>query len=290
MNTMYSYDDGLVPGNKSISDIFNADCFLIRDVTAEMLATFSDPVKFSASTSIFVKRGECKADISLVNYDIKGPALVNIRQSHILQPQFISKDFEAICIVMSKKLTDALFVCANDMPAFNIATCRPVVPLDPKSVPAFEKLYDKIEEVISDSDNIHQFNALVFAMMQFFYQTGWKIYDYFLQELPTTHGRLSDRFMTLVKQNFKYERFLDFYAEQLEITPKHLSRTIKTQTGVSAVEWIERFVILEAKVLLKSSNLNIQQIADELNFPSQSFFGKYFKKKTGLSPKEFRNK
>ena len=61
------------------------------------------------------------------------------------------------------------------------------------------------------------------------------------------------------------------------------------QTGYSAVEWIERFVILEAKVLLKSSNLNIQQIADELHFPSQSFFGKYFKKLTGMSPKEYRN-
>lgn len=75
----------------------------------------------------------------------------------------------------------------------------------------------------------------------------------------------------------------------MEVTPKHLSRTVKAQTGYTAVEWIERFVILEAKVLLKSSNLNIQQIADELNFPSQSFFGKYFKKFTGMSPKEFRN-
>ena len=83
---------------------------------------------------------------------------------------------------------------------------------------------------------------------------------------------------------------LDFYAQQLEVSPKHLSRTIKAQTGYTAVEWIEKFVILEAKVLLKSSNLNIQQISDELNFASQSFFGKYFKKITGMSPKEFRNK
>jgi AraC-like DNA-binding protein len=55
------------------------------------------------------------------------------------------------------------------------------------------------------------------------------------------------------------------------------------------VEWIERFVILEAKVMLRSSNMTIQQIADELNFPSQSFFGKYFKKSVGVSPKEYRN-
>ena len=92
-----------------------------------------------------------------------------------------------------------------------------------------------------------------------------------------------------MQKHFKEQRFLDFYAEKLEISPKHLSRTMKKETGFSAVEWIERYVILEAKVLLKSTNLNIQQISDELNFPSQSFFGKYFKKKVGMSPKEFRN-
>ena len=61
------------------------------------------------------------------------------------------------------------------------------------------------------------------------------------------------------------------------------------QTGISAVAWIERHVVLEAQVMLRSSNLNIQQISDELHFKSQSFFGKYFKKATGLSPKQFRN-
>lgn len=100
---------------------------------------------------------------------------------------------------------------------------------------------------------------------------------------------MSDRFIRLAQENFRDQRFLDFYAEKMEVTPKHLSRTVKKQTGYTAVEWIERFVILEAKVLLKSSNLNIQQISDELNFRSQSFFGKYFKKFTGMSPKEFRN-
>ena len=92
-----------------------------------------------------------------------------------------------------------------------------------------------------------------------------------------------------MQKNFKEERFLDFYANELSITPKHLSRTVKSQTGFTAVEWIERYVILEAKVMLKSSNMTIQQIADELNFPSQSFFGKYFKKNIGVSPKEYRN-
>ena len=55
------------------------------------------------------------------------------------------------------------------------------------------------------------------------------------------------------------------------------------------MEWVDRFIILEAKVLLRATTMTIQQISDELNFGSQSFFGKYFKKHTGYSPKEFRN-
>ena len=100
---------------------------------------------------------------------------------------------------------------------------------------------------------------------------------------------MPERFLNLVQIHFKIERFLKFYAEKLDLTPKHLSRTMKNLTGFTAVEWIERYVVLEAKVMLKASNLNIQQISDELNFPSQSFFGKYFKKNVGMSPKEFRN-
>ena len=58
--------------------------------------------------------------------------------------------------------------------------------------------------------------------------------------------------------------------------------------GSSAAEWIERCVALEARALLKSTNMTIQQISDELNFPSQTFFGKYFKRRVGMSPKEYR--
>lgn len=110
-----------------------------------------------------------------------------------------------------------------------------------------------------------------------------------MEKIPKGQNRIHERFINLVQQNFKKERFLDFYAEKLEVSTKHLSRTVKEATGFSAVDWIDRLVILEAKVLLKSTNLSIQQISDELNFTSQSFFGRYFKKHTGRSPKDFRN-
>ena len=88
----------------------------------------------------------------------------------------------------------------------------------------------------------------------------------------------------------KQERSVNYYAKELFLTPKHLSSVVKEVSGKTAGEWIDNFVLFEAKSLLRSSQKNIQEIADELNFANQSFFGKYFKHYTGMSPKEYRRK
>lgn len=95
-------------------------------------------------------------------------------------------------------------------------------------------------------------------------------------------------FMKLVRNNYKRERMVSFYAEKLFISPKYLSLIIKETVGRSAAEVIDEYVILEAKNLLRFSGKNIQQVAYELNFPNQSSFGKYFKHLTGMSPSEFQ--
>ena len=94
--------------------------------------------------------------------------------------------------------------------------------------------------------------------------------------------------MELVQEHHQRERLIGFYADQLCITPKYLSKLVKENTGRSAGEWIESYVILEARAMLQSPNMSIQQIATALNFPNQSFFGKYFKRVTGMSPKQYR--
>lgn len=68
---------------------------------------------------------------------------------------------------------------------------------------------------------------------------------------------------------------------------KYLSQVIKSVTGRLAGEWISEYVILEAKALLKSNKYTVQQVCDMLNFANQSFFGKYFKRKTGMSPRAY---
>jgi AraC family transcriptional regulator, transcriptional activator of pobA len=97
-----------------------------------------------------------------------------------------------------------------------------------------------------------------------------------------------EKFLDYAQTNYKQKRGMDFYTDKMCLTPKYLSKVIKEKSGKSVNEWIDDYVILGAKALLKSTNMTIQQISDELNFPSQSFFGKYFKRHADVSPKEYR--
>lgn len=99
---------------------------------------------------------------------------------------------------------------------------------------------------------------------------------------------LFSHFIQLIIKNYKKNKKLDFYAQQLFISPKYLSDIIKKISGQSAHEWIDRYILLETKILLRTSDKTIAQIADELNFPNNSFFSKYFKKHCGMTPKEYR--
>ena len=94
--------------------------------------------------------------------------------------------------------------------------------------------------------------------------------------------------MLLLGEHYKEQRAVGFYARELCITPKYLTTVIKRVSGRSASEWIDSYVILEAKTLLKYSDMSIQEIAYYLNFPNQSFFGSYFKRNAGLSPSRYK--
>lgn len=274
---------------EDLSSILQQDFWMLENIGPEMVKTVTEPVKFAAASMIFIFKGSCRADINLVSHEIKAPALVSVKTMQIMQPTFASADFNAAVIVFSKRFSENLFMFLNNTPLSTLNNRHPVVSIPEEIVPDFQVFLKNTREILADTANPYGSKALLYQLLLFIHRVGYKCYEPYKDEVLSKQGRMSDQFLSLVQENFRKERFLEFYASKLEITPKHLSRTVKKQTGYTAVEWIERFVILEAKVLLKSSNLNIQQIADELNFPSQSFFGRYFKKLTGMSPKEFRN-
>ena len=118
---------------------------------------------------------------------------------------------------------------------------------------------------------------------------GLRFYFHSEANNPKTHNeQLVESFLALVKQYFYKERMLKFYADKLCLTSKHIAKVIKDTTGKAANEWIDDHVILEAKALLKSTDMTIQQVSDILCFDNPSFFTKYFKRHMGMTPKEYR--
>ena len=110
------------------------------------------------------------------------------------------------------------------------------------------------------------------------------------QQHDTNRSRMTfDNFIRLVSENYMKHRNVGFYADQLCLTPKYLSKVVKNFSGSSAPDWIDAYVILEAKNLLKYSDLAIKEIVYRLNFPNQSVFYKFFKTRTGITPSQYRN-
>lgn len=97
-----------------------------------------------------------------------------------------------------------------------------------------------------------------------------------------------EQFIALVSQHHNKERGMAFYADKMHITPKYLSKIIKQASGRSGPDWIDSFVVLEAKNLLKYTDKPVKEIVWQLNFPTPSVFNKFFKTHTGLTPSEYR--
>ncbi len=95
---------------------------------------------------------------------------------------------------------------------------------------------------------------------------------------------LSDAFFRLLAANFREHRSVSWYAESLNLTPKYLSGVIKEHTGRTILDWIHTSVTIEAKMLLKTSGMTVQQVADHLNFSSASAFVQFYRKHSGVTP------
>ena len=94
--------------------------------------------------------------------------------------------------------------------------------------------------------------------------------------------------MAIVKEKYIKHRNIAFYADQLCVSPKYLSSVVHAVSGKYATDWINQYVILEAKAMLKSDRISIKDVSNKLHFANQSFFAKFFKQHTGYTPKEYK--
>lgn len=252
---------------------------------------FNHPFKVDVVTGIICTKGTMKGAVNLKKYTTKAPCLYIVLPDQILEYEEFSEDFEGLFVVMSKKFTDNLIELnmQDKMPLFRSVLDNPWTPLNEQGLEAMVHFYKMLQMTIRIKDNPHRMEILKLLTQAFFLGLSHQFHKMPENNKKSKQEILVESFINHVYKNYKQYRGAEFYADKLSLTPKYLSKVIKENTGLSATEWIDNYVVLEAKALLKSTNMTVQQISDELNFPTQSFFGKYFKRHVGVSPKDYKN-
>lgn len=248
------------------------------------------PRKFGFFMLLMCTSGRMKVRINLNEYDVAAPCMICIMPGQIVSVEEMSGDFDAMVSVMSRNFIENLLVYVNgNVPMGMKWRDDRVVSLGESDMRVHENFFGIMRHIVRVKENPYRLKVVEHVMMAFFYNSPDMVNKVTDSGQPRSSADvLSKDFMDLVRTNFRSERQLRFYADRLCITPRYLSRVVKECSGYSAAEWIERYVILEARALLKSTDMTVQQISDSLNFPTQTFFGKYFKRRVGMSPKEYR--
>lgn len=153
---------------------------------------------------------------------------------------------------------------------------------------AVRRIIDTIWHLVHQPDYNRQAVSSLVAAMMHLYNTAYFRHADLLKASQSREQTIFDRFIYLVNQYATQEHHIRFYADKMCLTERYLGTVIRQASGTTAKEWIDRALITRIKVELKHSEKSIAQISDELNFPNPSFFSKYFKRETCLSPTAFR--
>lgn len=253
---------------------------------------FKYPSRMDAFAVMFCVNGKAEAQINLKKYTLKSGTMALHVPENIIQINSC-ENLIVYSFIISSEFIQKIHLETKDLiNLYMAAKTAPVLELEYSDIHILEKYYYLMESILQ-SEATHKSNMTIGVTTSFLY----KIYDILTKKLKENeYTRKIPERCEIVFEDFIKEvnifkgtkHSLSFFAERLNLTPNYLSSRVKEYSGRNATEWIEDSVILEAKTMLKHTDLTIQEIAYKLNFPTQTFFGKYFKRLTGISPKQYR--
>ncbi len=254
------------------------------------------PMRIDGMAFVLCRQGSITLSVNLEHQLVTGNTLLGIGPDKLISFEKVENgEVDLYILFLSHSFLHNLNIdlrVLDSIPAINISP-NPVLPLDAEEISLLENSFSSLYLNTLKSDKFYLkpiAQALVvlicYQVMQFMSK---RVDHNQVSEQPRSRRAMyALQFRQLVHKYHCRERSVAFYAGKMFISPKYLSLVIKETTGRTAAEWIDDYVILEAKNLLRFSGKNVQQIAYELNFPNQGSFGKYFKHLTGLSPTAYQ--
>jgi AraC family transcriptional activator of pobA len=272
----------------SDSNKIGEDVFLVERIKREQFIV--GPFRMDVSIAIILEAGSCGIMIDMKNYHACGPCMIIIMQNQIFQLTDASEDIDANVILMSNSFSENLL---NQCSAFSnirkTVKYSPVLGLAETTTFPFNMYFLLLKMLMKSQSKVFKLECAKHLTLAMFYGMANSLHN--IHEIKQTDRKtaLFLQFENELKAHYKEERNVAFYADKLCITPKYLSSIILEQTGRSALKFINEYTVTEGKALLLSTDMTILQVSEKLKFPSQSVFGKFFKRMTGYSPREYRN-
>jgi AraC-like DNA-binding protein len=248
--------------------------------------------KLEGGAIYFCRKGWAHATIDLKDYEIVENTQVVLLPGTIIRINGCSSDFTASFFGFPKEMF--MEACMRFEPIFfRFIKEQPCYVLPQENTGAINGLIRATTAIYNDRENRFRNQIAKNHLQSFMLDIYDKCYRYFGKhkiEGGTRQDEIFKSFVSLVHEHCTSQREVSFYADKLCISTKYLTGICRAVTGDSAKKIIDDFAILEIKVLLQSTELTVQEIADRLHFPDQSYLGRYFKRHEGMSPKEYQNK
>lgn len=295
INISLPYFKSRFPEASSLS--LGDDFYILDAALKEYHNPLYQPCRFDGFMICYCVNGTMKMSVNLTEIELSsGMIYMNVPGNIIRLNEIVGgcdQDIRVLCMALTKDFFHGLNVEVCKL--FNEGLSmleKPCMQLSDKDFQLIDNLIRYIINLLQ-MDVSYKKEAVLSALSSLFYILigAWTSDSNTKQdnELSNRSKVIFDKFMRLVMEYHTQYRNVGFYADQLCLTPKYLSKLIKNATGRSAPEWIDSYVILEAKNLLKYSGNTIKEIVFKLNFPNQSVFYKFFKAHTGMTPTEYRN-
>lgn len=282
-----------------VNDNLSDDLFVADMHYESKMDIIEYPCRFHGYMAFFCIKGEFEVEINLKKFTIRKDSMFIYTPGNIVRVTNIDpQEKESVHFVVVAISEDLMSSTRFDFSKLYNESLRllesPCVVINENERELCRKYFDLIQEVSKiRMPNMRESVAALISSI--FYLMGAMWTDRLTaakknggEEVSTRSKIVLEDFLLLVRDYHTKERSLSFYADKLYLTPKYLSKLIKSVSGKSAHEWIDSFVILEAKNLLKYSDMSIKSIVYELNFPNQTTFYRFFKTKTGMTPSEYR--
>lgn len=274
-------------------DLINEDYVIGTGISESILNLYKNyPCRLNAEIFVLCMNGSIDATINLARYTVKKNDFVTLSPGSIIQLHRAEGDLKIYYMVFSSRFINELSIAKSMIDFLYLIKSAPVLSLPSRFASIYEEFFSLLIRIYELNHNQNK-EVLKCTLLSILYRLK-ELYvsqrnDVFSETASTRNESICKAFAHLVIQHYNKERNISFYAKKIGITPTHLSNTVKQTTGKTVIEFISEMVITDAKAQLKSTNLPINVIAESLNFPNVSFFGKYFKRHVGMGPQQYRN-